>query len=46
MWQTGGGAKQSTRRGGSSLTEDLQIERECKRSVAYIYIFLHKAHNK
>ena len=24
MWQTDGGAKQSTRRGGPSLTEDLQ----------------------
>ena len=28
MWQTDGGAKQSTRRGGPSLTEDLQTERE------------------
>ena len=28
MWQTGSGAKQSTRRGGPSLTEDLQTERE------------------
>ena len=28
MWQTGGGAKQSTRRGGPSLTEDLLTERE------------------
>ena len=27
-WQTGGGAMQSTRRGGPSLTEDLQTERE------------------
>ena len=26
VWQTGGGAKQSTRRGGPSLTEDLQTE--------------------
>ena len=28
MWQTGGGAKQSTRCGGPSLIEDLQTERE------------------
>ena len=28
MWQTDDGAKQSTRRGGPSLTEDLQTERE------------------
>ena len=28
MWQTDGGAKQSTRRGDPSLTEDLQTERE------------------
>ena len=28
MWQTGGGAKQSTRRGGPSLTEDSPTERE------------------
>ena len=28
VWQTGGGVKQSTRRGGSSLTEDLQTKRE------------------
>ena len=28
IWQTGGGAKQSTRRGGPSLTEDLQTERK------------------
>ena len=27
-------------------TEDLQTERERQRSVAYIYIFLHKTHNK
>ena len=27
-WQTGDGTKQSTRRGGLSLTEDLQTERE------------------
>ena len=41
-----GGAKQSTRRGGPSLTEDFQTERDRKRSVAYIYIFLHKALSK
>ena len=46
MWHTGGGAKQSTRRGGPSLIEDLQTARECTRSVAYIHIFLRKAHNK
>ena len=46
MWQTGGGAKQSSRHGGPSPTEDLQTERERQRSVAYIYIFLHYAHNK
>ena len=34
MWQTDGGAKQSTRRDGPSLTEDLQTERERYRSVA------------
>ena len=28
MWKTGNGAKQSTRRGGSSLTEDSQTEHE------------------
>ena len=28
MWQTDGGAKQSTRRGGHSLTKDLQTEHE------------------
>ena len=28
MWQTDGGAKQSTRRGDPSLTEDLQTERK------------------
>ena len=28
MRQTGGGAKQSTRCGGPSLTEDLQTERK------------------
>ena len=28
MWQADGGAKQSTRSGGPSLTEDLQTERE------------------
>ena len=28
MWQTDGGAKQSTRHGGPSLTEDSQTERE------------------
>ena len=28
MWQTGSGAKQSIRGGGSSLTEDLQTEHE------------------
>ena len=28
MWQTGDGAKQSTRRGGPSLTEDSQTQRE------------------
>ena len=28
MWQTDGGAKQSTRRGGPSPTEHLQTERE------------------
>ena len=33
MWQTGGGAKQSTRRGGSSLTEDSQTDRERQPSV-------------
>ena len=33
MLQTGGGAKQSTRRGGPSLTEDSQTERERKPSV-------------
>ena len=36
MWQTDDGAKQSTSRGGSSLTED-QTKPERKRSVAYIY---------
>ena len=45
MWQTDGGTKQSTRRGGTSLTEDLQTERE-RCSLAYIYIFLHKAQTK
>ena len=34
------------RHGGPSLTEDLQTERERSRSVTYIYIFLHNAHNK
>ena len=33
MWQKGGGAKQSTRRGGHSLTEDSQTEQERQRSV-------------
>ena len=28
LWQTDGGAKQSTRRGGTSLTKDLQTERQ------------------
>ena len=28
MWQTDGGAKQSTRRGGPSLTKDMQTEHE------------------
>ena len=28
MWQTDGGVKQSTRRGGPSLTKDLQTEHE------------------
>ena len=28
MWQTDGGARQSTRRGGPSITEDLQTERD------------------
>ena len=28
MWSKDGGAKLSTRRGGPSLTEDLQTERE------------------
>ena len=28
MWQTDDGAKQSTRRGDPSLTEDLETERE------------------
>ena len=28
FWQSGDGAKQSNRRGGTSLTEDLQTERE------------------
>ena len=28
MWQTGGGAKQSTRRGGPNQTENLQTEHE------------------
>ena len=46
MWQTDGGAKQSTRRGDPSLNEDLQTERARQGGVAYIYIFLHKAHNK
>ena len=46
MGQTDDRAKQSTHRGGPSLTEDLQTERERKRSVAYIYIFLDKAYNK
>ena len=46
MWQTDGGAKQCTRRGGPSLTEELQTECECWRSVAYIYIFLHKDEKK
>ena len=45
-WQTDSGAKQSTRRGGPSLTEDMQTERERYRSVTYIYILLHRAHNK
>ena len=44
MWQTSGGAKQSTRRGGPSLTEHSQTEHERLRSVVYIYIFLHKAY--
>ena len=44
MWWTGGGVKQSTRRGGPSLTDDLQTERERQGSVIYIYIFLHNAH--
>ena len=46
MCQTGGGAKQSTRRGGVSLTEDMQTEHERLRSATYIYIFLNKARNK
>ena len=33
MWQTGGKAKQSIRRGGFSLTEDSQTDRERQRSV-------------
>ena len=33
MWQTGGGAKQSTHRGGHSLTEDSQTKRERQHSV-------------
>ena len=33
MWQTDGGAKQSTHRGGPSLTEDLQTDYEHSRSV-------------
>ena len=33
MWQTGGGDKQSTGRGGPSLTEDMQTERERQLSV-------------
>ena len=40
------GAKQSTRRGGPSLTEDLQTELERQRNVTHICIFLHNAHNK
>ena len=28
IWQTDDGAKQSTRRGGPSLTEDLKTERQ------------------
>ena len=38
MWQTGGGGKQSTRRGGPTLTEDLQTkhERYCSDSVGEI----------
>ena len=47
--QTNGRAKQSTRRGGPSLTEDLQTERERQRNVAYILYAVHlqhKAHNK
>ena len=28
MWKTDGGAKQSTRRGGLSLTKDMQTEHE------------------
>ena len=31
MWQTGGGAKQSTRRGGPVLTEESQTEHELLR---------------
>ena len=33
MWQKDGGAKQSIRRGGPSVTEDLQIERERANTV-------------
>ena len=29
MWQTGGGAKHSTRRGCPSVTEGMQTEHEC-----------------
>ena len=46
MWQTDGGAKQSIRRGGPSLIEDLQTDHGRQCSMAYIYIFLHKAHSK
>ena len=43
MGQTDGRVKQSTCRGGPSLTEDLETEREHQCSVTYIYIFLHNA---
>ena len=33
MWQTGGGAKHSTRRGGPSLTEEEKMQIQC--SVNY-----------
>ena len=41
MWQTDGGAKQSTSCGGPSLTEDMQTKRERQRSVAYTEYIAH-----